>query len=81
MQPLTSDNTIPLTQVAPGQAARFVEISAGRSLTHRLAEMGMTPGVEMEVLQNHGGPLLLIVRGTRLALGRGMASKIMVRRV
>ena len=81
MHSQTSANTISLTQLAPGQSAQLVSISAGRSLTHRLAEMGLTPGVEMEILQNHGGPVLLIVRDTRLALGRSMADRIMVRKV
>jgi len=48
-------------------------------VAHRLAELGLTPGVEMEVLQNKGGPILLAVRSTRLAIGRGMANKVMVR--
>lgn len=70
----------PLTTATSGQPVLFVSVSAGRNLTHRLAEMGLTPGVEMTVVQNRRGPLLLSVRGTRLALGRSMAQKIMVRR-
>lgn len=57
---------------------KLVKINAGRKLTHRLTELGLTPGVCIEVMQDHGGPLLLAVRNTRLALGRGMASKILV---
>ena len=62
----------------PGQPVRLVRIAAGRKLVHRLTELGLTPGVVFEVLHDHGGPLLLAVRNSRLALGRGMASKILV---
>ena len=61
-----------------GQLVRLTKIMAGRKLTHRLTELGLTPGVNFEVLHDHGGPLLLAVRDSRLAFGRGMASKILV---
>ena len=61
-----------------GQLVRLTKIMAGRKLTHRLTELGLTPGVHFEVLHDHGGPLLLAVRDSRLALGHGMASKIFV---
>jgi len=68
-----------LTTLAPGQRARLVRIEAGRQAVHRLSELGMTPGVELELLHCNGsGPLLLMVRDTRLAVGRGMADKVVV---
>ena len=66
----------PLTGLPVGQPACLVCIHAGKRLKRRLAELGLTPGVEMMVLQNNGGPLLLSVRDSRLALGRGMAAKV-----
>mgnify|MGYP005840368535 CR=1 FL=1 len=68
----------PLTMAKRGQPVRLVKITAGRKLTHRLTELGLTPGVAFEVLHDHGGPLLLAVRNSRLAMGRGMASQILV---
>ena len=68
----------PLTGLPVGQPACLVCVNAGRRLKRRLAELGLTPGVEMMVLQNNGGPLLLSVRDSRLALGRGMAAKVEV---
>jgi DtxR family Mn-dependent transcriptional regulator len=43
-------------------------------------DMGLTPGVEVVVVKSapFHGPLEVIVRGSRLALGRGMAEKIFV---
>ena len=72
------NSSFPLTMAVRGQLVRLTKIIAGRKLTHRLTELGLTPGVHFEVLHDHGGPLLLAVRDSRLALGRGMASKILV---
>ena len=44
----------------------------------RLAAFGLSLGSEVEVLQNRGhGPVLIRVRDTRIALGRGEAKKIL----
>ncbi|MFN3332046.1 MAG: ferrous iron transport protein A [Caldilinea sp.] len=72
------NSTFPLTMAGQGQTLRLARITAGRKLTHRLTELGLTPGVKFEVLHDHGGPLLLAVRDSRLALGRSMASQILV---
>jgi Fe2+ transport system protein FeoA len=78
---LNQNGNFPLAMVGPGQAVKLVKVVAGRVLCRRLAEMGLTPGVQLEVLQDQGGPLLLAVRDSRLALGRGMAHKILVESV
>jgi Fe2+ transport system protein FeoA len=64
---------------APGERLTLVEITAKNGLRHRLTELGLTPGVEFQVLQSQGGPLLLAIHNSRLALGRGMAQKILVK--
>jgi len=69
--------TITLNKATAGQQARLVRIEAGRGLTHRLSELGLTPGVELTVMQaDRHGPILVSVRGSRIALGRGMAHKL-----
>jgi Fe2+ transport system protein FeoA len=72
------NGNLPLAMVGTGQVVKLVRVAAGRILTRRLAELGLTPGVQLEILQDQGGPLLLAVRDSRLALGRGMAHKIIV---
>jgi Fe2+ transport system protein FeoA len=76
---MKQDRVLPLTSARCGQPVVLVQISGGHRVAHRLAELGLTPGVELEVLQNQGGPILLAVRSTRLAIGRGVANKVMVR--
>lgn len=70
--------TMPLSMAGAGQLLQLVEIQAGRQLTHRLAELGLTRGVTLQVVQDAGGPLLISVRGSRVAIGRGMAHKLLV---
>ena len=73
-----SQNLLPLTMVGSGRLVKLIKISAGRKLVRRLGELGLTPGVHFEIVHDHGGPLLLAVRSSRLALGRSMASQILV---
>ena len=70
---------LPLTMAVPGERLTLVDITAKNGLRHRLTELGLTPGVEFEVLQSTGGPLLLAIHNSRLAVGRGMAQKILVK--
>ena len=74
----TRARTIPLSMAKMGQTVRLVTIEASKKLTHRLTELGLTPGVELMVVQDSGGPLLLSVRDSRVAVGRSMATKLHV---
>ena len=46
----------------------------------RLMDMGLTPGTKVTVVRSapFHGPFEVLVRGSRLALGRGMAERIFV---
>lgn len=67
-----------LDEVPPGSRARVVRLEAGTRALRRLAEMGLTPGTIVEVLTDYGGPILVRVRGSVIAIGRGMARKVIV---
>lgn len=70
---------MPLTMVKAGERVHLVAIASGRELQARLAALGLTPGIEIEVIRNAGrGPCVIGVRGSRVMLGRGMAQRIMV---
>jgi ferrous iron transport protein A len=57
-------------------------MQGGHHFLSRLASLGFTPGADLRVIQNYGrGPLIVNLRDTRVALGRGEASKILVRHV
>jgi ferrous iron transport protein A len=68
-----------LSMIQPGQKVRLVTVQAGRGLKARLAEMGLVPGVELEVInRNSAGPFIVAVKQSRIMLGRGMAHRIVV---
>jgi Fe2+ transport system protein FeoA len=69
----------PLSMVGAGEEVRLVGVRGGWKVRRRLADMGLTPGEVLRIVQgDSSGPLLVAVRDSRLALGRGMAHKIMV---
>ena len=68
-----------LSKVKAGQVVCLVSITAGQMLQTRLTSMGLLPGTMLEVVKNsEHGPVVILVKGSRLMLGRGMSSKILV---
>jgi Fe2+ transport system protein FeoA len=70
---------MPLGMVRPGEVATVVGLNGGMGLCRKLADMGLTPGVSLKVVHSQGrGPILIDVRGSRIALGFGVAQKVVV---
>ena len=75
---------VPLTTLKKGEVGTIASIGAGHGkgsgFEKRLMDMGLTPGTSVTVVKSapFHGPLEVIVRGSRLALGRGMAKRIFV---
>ena len=73
-----------ITSVAhmrPGQTGIVVGLRGGRGMMARLNAMGIRPGVPIskQIAQPFQGPVTLRVGATQLALGFGIAQRIMVR--
>lgn len=70
-----------LAEISAGENATVLSFQSGCAINQRLISMGFTPGVKIKIIQNRfKGPLIVLVRGTRVALGRGEAVKIIVER-
>lgn len=70
---------MPLAMVKAGKRVHLLAVDAGRGLRARLADMGLVPGVEIEVVSNAlHGPFVVAVKGCRMVLGQGITQKIMV---
>ncbi len=70
---------VPLDELPPGVRARIVGFTGGCwGAIRRLMEMGVTPGAIVEVVASWGGPILVRVRGVVIAVGRGVARRILV---
>ncbi|WP_026685487.1 FeoA family protein [Azovibrio restrictus] len=70
--------SMPLPLANPGEPMRITAFAQGREVEKRLAGMGLTLGCEVHLLQHEGGNLVVAVGNTRLALGHGLAQKILV---
>lgn len=74
------NNVYSLSELKTGETAFIQELQGGYALRSRLAALGFTPGAEVKMIQNLGhGPLIVSLRDTRIALGRGEAQKILIR--
>ena len=68
-----------LSRVRAGESVKVVALGAGWGLQRRLADMGLTPGVKIKVISGgRPGQVVIEVRGSRMALGHGIAQKIIV---
>lgn len=68
----------PLAMAQEGETVRIQRLIGGKNMEIRLTSMGLNVGSEIIVSQRQGGNLVVIRGETRLALGVGMAQKIMV---
>ena len=70
-----------LSELEEGQCGVVRKLRGGRTFVSRMAALGFTIGAEVTVIQNrHRGPLIVMVRATRVALGRGEARRVKVER-
>jgi ferrous iron transport protein A len=70
-----------LSDLKNGDNGVVESIDSGLRLFNRLASMGICEGKELKVVKNSGdGPVVIDVEGSRYAIGRGMAEKIIIRK-
>jgi ferrous iron transport protein A len=68
-----------LSQLGIGEMARIVAIEGGRGLRQKLFLRGLFEGKVVRVVSNYG-PVTVEVDRSVVAIGRGMAQKIIVER-
>jgi len=79
----SSAHTIPLSRVESGAKFMISEIedASGFSQTgmrKKLLDLGLIPGCKGEVLTSTGGRIVIVLNGSRLALGHAMSQSIQV---
>jgi Fe2+ transport system protein FeoA len=79
----STEEVASLTGLCEGERGVLTHSECGFGLVRRLAEMGLTPGVEVKIVRKcpFRGPIEVEVRGVTLALGYGVASKVFIRRL
>jgi ferrous iron transport protein A len=70
---------IALDRMTKGSRGRIVEVVGGRGVTLKLSAQGIVPGATVQKTSElRGGPVLLRVGGTQVAVGRGLARHVLV---
>jgi ferrous iron transport protein A len=71
---------VTLRQMQSGQSGKVVEIQGGHGLVNRLNALGMRPGKKITKVSSMlmRGPVTIQLGNTRIAVGFGMANKIIV---
>ena len=74
------EKSMKLIDLKQGQKGIIISILGGRSVTQRLTDMGLTPGTEFEMVRKGRlCPVEISIRGSKLAIGCGVAAKILVK--
>ncbi|HBE73367.1 MAG TPA: ferrous iron transporter B [candidate division Zixibacteria bacterium] len=66
-----------LATLRNGEEAEVKRIEAGHGLEHRLERLGLRPGVSVRKVSDNG-PVVVALGGCQVALGRGMAARVLV---
>ncbi len=76
-----SDDPCPLSTLSAGETGEVVVLTAGKEALRRMVSLGLIPGTKVAVIQNPKyGPLIVSVRDVRIAIGRGAARQVQVKR-
>lgn len=72
-----------LVNVRPGRSVKVIRIQGGLGVRQRLSCLGIHPG-DLMTVQTSGimqGPIVVGIHGNKIAIGRGVAAKILVEEV
>lgn len=74
------ENLVSLSELKEGQSGKISFIRGGHTVLQRLLDMGLTPGTKITLINAapFEGPIEILVRSSRLAIGRGIASKVFI---
>ncbi len=77
---MTDKKQLTLNQLGTGQSGAVVQILGGRGLSARLEAIGIRPGKKVTKVSSmlFKGPVTLRLNGAQIAVGFGMANKVMV---
>ncbi len=67
-----------LALMSIGERRRVIKLRGKDEVIRHLQNLGFAPGSEIQVLGENAAGMILLVKGVRIALDRGLAGKIMV---
>lgn len=71
---------VQLTNLQRGETGKVTMIDAGKQATKRLYEIGFNTSASITVIKNDSGPVIVSINGNKVAVGRGLAHKVMLTR-
>lgn len=74
-------NSMILTRLKTNERARVIAIEGGEQVKQALYLRGLSEGGVFRMISGERGPVLIEIKGSTLAIGRGMAKKIRVTKV
>jgi DtxR family Mn-dependent transcriptional regulator len=78
---ITITEEVPISRLINGGTGTVKSFTVGRNILRRCLSMGFAPGSTVVMLENFGsGPVLVKIHDMEVALGRGIAEKIIVTR-
>lgn len=77
---MSAHQPIPLSDVESGTRVRVVRLNGGEGFRGKVISLGLIPGKEIVVQSfSRKGPLVVQIDGSRVALGRELAGRVLVR--
>lgn len=70
---------MPLSMIGAGETVTIGKITGRDDVRQHLAELGFVVGETITALTQMSGNMILLVKNTRVALGRSMANRILVK--
>ncbi len=76
-----NESKLTLSMIESDSTVEFIGVDAGKTLTNHLTSLGLLPGQKFTVLKNDfQSAFILKIKESRVALGKGMATKIIVKK-
>lgn len=69
---------MPLIMIKPGVTIRVKKITGNDEVKSHLGKLGFVIGEEVTIISEYSGNLILNVKGTRIALDKSLARRIMI---
>ena len=73
----------PLTELKRGETAEIIAVDGGLAMQQRLNSLGIVQGKIIKKLSTlrMGGPVVLLIDRAQVAIGKGMAKRIVIRKI
>lgn len=74
---------VDLTQLRSGEEGKVVNILGGLGIHRRLETMGIRPGIKIKKISKffRTGPVTIEIGNTKVAIGYGMARRVIVEKI